>query len=102
MKPQNFYEMKMKNQNFHEMKMKNQNSMNSLNSQKPQKPQLPTQIKLLFPIEIVHIIQSYVPYMDPPKTPSPSLQRELAKIQKICLKGKSAMYMNELDDFCLD
>ena len=40
--------------------------------------------------------------MDPPKTPSPSLQRELAKIQKICLKGKSAMYMNELDDFCLD
>jgi hypothetical protein len=76
--------------------------MNPRNSMNSYKPQLPKEIRLLFPPEIVHVIQSYVPHMEAAKTPSPSLQRELAKIQKICLKGKSAMYMNELDDFCLD
>ena len=35
-------------------------------------------------------------------TSSPSLERELTKIQSMNLKGKNAMYMMDLDDFCLD
>jgi len=69
------------------------------------KPQLPNEIRYLFPSDIVHVIQTFVPHLEPkspPKTPSPSLQKELIKLQNITLRGKSSMYMIELDDFCLD
>ena len=66
------------------------------------KPQLPEEIRRLFPKEVINVIQSYVPHTETPKTPSPSLQKELHKIQHITLKGKSSMYMRELEDFCLD
>jgi hypothetical protein len=68
------------------------------------KPQLPDEIRLALPSEIVHHIYSYVPHMEKesPKTPSPSLQKELQRIQSVRLKGKSAMYMKEFEDFCLD
>ena len=76
--------------------------MTPRNSKNSQKPQLPKEIRILFPPEIVAIIQSYVPREEVPKTPSPSLQKELARIQSMSLKGKSAMYMKEFEDFCLD
>lgn len=68
------------------------------------KPQLPEDIQLLFPLELVRLIHSYVPHVKKvpsPKT-SPSLQKELTKIQSKCFKGKSTMYMREFDDFVLD
>jgi len=68
------------------------------------KPCLPEEVELLFPVELVRLIQSYVPHY--PKKPSPktspSLQRELTRIQSMCFKGKSTMYMRDLDDFILD
>jgi hypothetical protein len=33
---------------------------------------------------------------------SPTLQKELQKIQTLSLKGKSQTFMKDLDDFCLD
>jgi len=68
------------------------------------KPQLPKDIKYLFPVELVSLIHSFVPNYEKniPKTPSPNLQKELTKLQNIKLNGKSAKYMYDLDDFCLD
>jgi hypothetical protein len=68
------------------------------------KPQLPDEIRLTLPMEIVHHIYSFVPHIEKvsPKIPSPSLQKELRRIQFTNLKGKSAMYMRGLEDFCLD
>ncbi len=55
------------------------------------------------PIDLVNVILKYVPkYRKPKQKISPSLQKQLEKIQSMSLKGKSAMYMKGLDDFCLD
>ena len=61
------------------------------------KPQLPDEIRLALPKEIVHYINTFVPHMEKEitKTPSPSLQKELIKIQSISLRGKSSNYMKE-------
>ena len=68
------------------------------------KPQLPDEIRCALPKEIVHHIYTFVPPIEKksPKTPSPSLQRELQRIQSVTLRGKSPMYMKEFEDFCLD
>ena len=66
------------------------------------KPQLPDEIRRLFPSEIVHIIMSYTPHLEPKKVVSPSLQRELQRIQQSPLRGKNEMYMKEFDDFILE
>lgn len=66
------------------------------------KPQLPDQIRLKFPPEIVHVISSYVPHLPPKKYPSPSLQRELKRLQVSPLRGKNSMYLKDFDDFVLD
>lgn len=68
------------------------------------KPQLPNEIRKQLPPEIVHHIQSFVPPSPKlsSKTPSPSLQKELQKIQVLRIKGTSPMFMKELEDFCLD
>jgi hypothetical protein len=68
------------------------------------KPQLPEDIQVLFPLELVRLIDSFVPHNKKSishKT-SPSLQRELARLQNKNLKGKSPTYMRGLDDFVLD
>ena len=68
------------------------------------KPRLPEQIEKLFPNDVIRVINGYVPHLDKvpsPKT-SPSLQRELTRIQTKHLAGKNAMYMSDLDDFVLD
>jgi len=67
------------------------------------RPKLPGPIEDLLPDYVLGIIYSYVPHMKRPKKQhSPSLQRELERIQHIQLKGKSATYMKDLSDFVLD
>jgi len=68
------------------------------------KPQLPQSVELVFPEDVLRIIYSYVSHIKkPPSTEtSPSLEKELRKIQAKAYKGKSAMYMTELDYFILD
>ena len=71
---------------------------------KHSKPQLPIEIQNLLPKELVSLIHSFVPNYEKvtPKLPSPSLQKELMKIQNTKLHGKSPTYLYDLEDFCLD
>lgn len=66
--------------------------------------QLPWEVQLLFPEELVRVIHSYIPHIKKKKTPpvSPILQKDLTKIQNMTLRGKSPMFMMDLDEFCLD
>jgi hypothetical protein len=55
------------------------------------------------PDDILRHILAFIP--KPPKkkkSVSPSFQKELYKIQNMCLKGKNNMYMRDLEDFLLD
>ena len=65
------------------------------------KPRLPYVIEQQLPEDIVKYIATFVPHYPKPTTPkiSPSLEKELQKIQTIQLRGKSPMYMKDLDDF---
>lgn len=55
------------------------------------------------PSDLIYVIFSYVPIQKKKKQQwSPSLQRELTKIQSVTLKGKKGMYLKDLEDFCLD
>jgi len=64
---------------------------------------LPHAVKDKLPDDIVNLIMSYLPKRKKKKGHmSPSLQRELEKIQKLTLKGKCAMYLREFDDFSLN
>lgn len=65
---------------------------------------LPMEVQKLLPEEIVRIIHSFIPYPIKQKSPttSPSLQKELSRIQNMILRGKSPMFMKHLDDFCID
>jgi len=65
---------------------------------------LPPEFQELLPVEIVTIIHSYVPYPKKEKNSeiSPSLQKELMRIQTKLLYGKNSMYMRDFMDFCLD
>lgn len=67
------------------------------------RPKLPREIELMLPSELVHVIYQYVPHMkkESPRH-SPTLQKELQKIQNLSLRGKSPNFMKDLDDFCLD
>lgn len=66
------------------------------------KPDSPTlALCPLLPIELVHLIDQYVPRKKKMKV-SPSMQKQLVKIQNMKLKGKNEMYLRELEDFCLD
>ena len=72
------------------------------------KPQLPPEIERIFPESVVKRIYSYVPHL-PKKSPrllpctvSPSMERDLRLLQHKLLKGKSDMYLKELEDFVLD
>lgn len=58
----------------------------------------------ILPLDLVYVIHSYLPKPVKPKKKevSPSLQKELQKIQSIELKGKNAMYMKDFEDFVLD
>lgn len=54
-------------------------------------------------MDVVREIDKFFPYPKKKKeSVSPSMQKELHKIQTITLHGKSAMYMKDLIDFVLD
>jgi hypothetical protein len=63
---------------------------------------LPQEVKDKFPDDIVNLILSYLPKKRKRGYISPSLQRELEKLQKITLKGKNSMYLREFTNFVLD
>lgn len=67
------------------------------------RPKLPPEIERLFPSHVLHHIYQYVPH-EKKESPrhSPTLQKELLRIQNSPLHGKSSNYMKNLDDFCLD
>lgn len=60
-------------------------------------------LKSLFPEDIVTYIDTFIPYYKKKKEQcSPSLQRELTKIQNMKLKGISNTYLKNFYDFVLD
>jgi hypothetical protein len=53
--------------------------------------------------DIVYIIDSFMPYPNKKKERiSPSLQKELIKIQNLRLKGLKNTYLKDFEHFCLD
>ncbi len=55
------------------------------------------------PSDVIHVIISFIPIRKKEKQKwSPSLQKELNRIQSMTLKGKKAMYLRDLEDFCLN
>lgn len=68
------------------------------------KPILPREITQHLPTEIIRAIYSFVPHTPKVLTPegSPSMKKELAKLQSKALVGKTPMYMYELEEFKLD
>ena len=67
------------------------------------RPLLPVEIASLFPQSVVDLIHSFVPKNPKPKTPNPSpaMERDLRRIQNTILKGKSEMFLRDLEDFIL-
>lgn len=69
------------------------------------KPELPIKIQEHLPEDVVWYISTFVPHFPKPKkTPpcSPSLQRELERLQCSPMRGKNEMYLWGLIDFVLD
>lgn len=58
----------------------------------------------LLPNDLIRVIDSFCDYPKKKKSPSvsPSMQKELKKIQTMKIRVKSNMYMKGLEDFCLD
>jgi hypothetical protein len=55
------------------------------------------------PDDILRHILRFIPKSPKKKkSVSPSFQKELHRIQNMCLKGKNNMYMRDLEDFLLD
>ena len=70
------------------------------------KPQLPKEIAMFLPQEIVLIIDAFVPHFAKAKkspSTSPTLQKDLYKIQNMMLKlkGTNTMFLRDLEDFIL-
>lgn len=63
------------------------------------KPRLPKEVESQLPTEIVSLIYKFVPKLPKPSPPSPSLQRELERLQKS--PKRNAMDMYGLEDFVL-
>jgi hypothetical protein len=75
------------------------------------KPQLPIEIEAVFPSHIVGLILTFVPHLPRPKKPSPKFssianspqfEKDMRLIQYSTIKGKSGMWLRDLDDFLLD
>lgn len=67
------------------------------------KPKLPSALEELLPEDVLNHIYTFVPHRKKGiKEHSPSLQRELHRIQTLQLHGKSSTYMKGLNGFCLD
>jgi hypothetical protein len=63
------------------------------------KPRLPRELEMLFPVEIVIKIYRYVPNLPKQRPISPSLQRELERLQRS--PARNTMDLYGLDDFVL-
>jgi|UniRef100_A0A6C0AI51 hypothetical protein len=63
---------------------------------------LPQVIKDQLPDDIVNLILAFLPKKRRKTHISPSLQRELERLQKLTLKGKTGMYLREFDNFSID
>lgn len=61
-------------------------------------------LERILPRDVINVIQTFVPSYPKKKklNVSPSMQKELKRIQYTNLKGKNDMYLRDLDDFCLD
>lgn len=63
---------------------------------------LPQSIKDTLPDDVVGLILAFLPKPSKKKKAiSPSLQRELEKLQKMNLKGMKSTYLREFDAFTL-
>jgi len=70
------------------------------------KPRLPECIAKLLPLDVIWYISTFVPHMEK-RQPTYSysnlrLQKELKRIQNMKLKGKSAFYMRDLEEYMVD
>lgn len=67
------------------------------------KPRLPSELEALLPDDILFVISTYLEHLRKPKIKSlsPSLEKELTKLQSYDLCGKNEMYLKNLDDFIL-
>ncbi len=63
---------------------------------------LPQEVKDKFPDDIVNLIMTYLPKKKKKGHISPSLQRELEKLQKLTIKGMNGMYLREFSAFVMD
>jgi hypothetical protein len=63
------------------------------------KPRLPQEIESQLPIEIVSLINKFVPKLPKPAPPSPGLQREVERLQRSPKRNSMDLY--GLDDFVL-
>jgi hypothetical protein len=67
------------------------------------KPILPREISSVLPVDVIRVIYSFVPHTPPSSNEnSPSLKKELARLQSKALSNKSAMFLYELEEFALD
>jgi hypothetical protein len=67
------------------------------------KPRLPSHLEAILPDDILFVISTYLEHVRKPKieTLSPSLVREIVKLQLYKLNGKNEMYLRDFDDFIL-
>jgi hypothetical protein len=63
---------------------------------------LPQEVKDKLPDDIVNLILTYLPKKKKKGHISPSLQRELEKLQKLTIKGMNGMYLREFSAFVMD
>ena len=63
---------------------------------------LPQEVKDKLPDDIVNLIMTYLPKKKKKGHISPSLQRELEKLQKLTIKGMNGMYLREFSAFVID
>lgn len=58
----------------------------------------------VLPYDVITVIDKFFAYPRKKKVVqvSPSMQKELNKIQRMNIRGLPANYMKDLDDFCLD
>ena len=63
---------------------------------------LPQEVKDKLPDDIVNLIMTYLQKKKKKGHISPSLQRELEKLQKLTLKGMNGMYLREFSAFVMD
>jgi hypothetical protein len=63
---------------------------------------LPQEVKDKLPDDIVNLIMTYLPKKKKKGHISPSLQRELEKLQKLRIKGMNGMYLREFSAFVMD